>query len=75
MAACGRAPGTAPVRLRVAAGLPGRPAGHAAAGGERTKMHVFTPEALRALAEAELLVEAVTTQGGTSFLRACKRGA
>ena len=63
-----------PVRLRVAGGrLKARLRGTLAPDAERTKMHVFTPEALRALAETELAVEAATTRGGTAFLRASKR--
>lgn len=63
-----------PVRLRVAAGrMRARVAGTLPPDAAETKMHVFTPEALRALAESQLSVEEATHEGGTAFVRAVKR--
>ncbi|HET9299473.1 MAG TPA: hypothetical protein VFO11_05970, partial [Candidatus Polarisedimenticolaceae bacterium] len=62
-----------PVRMRVTAGrMRARLAGTLPPDEADTKMHVFTEETLRALAERELPVQDVLTRGGTAFLRAVK---
>jgi SAM-dependent methyltransferase len=62
-----------PVRLRVAGGrLRARLAGTLPPEEAQTKMHVFTLETLRALTEAQLVVDAAAEQHGTALLRAIK---
>jgi SAM-dependent methyltransferase len=65
------------VRLRVAAGrlrarLRARLRGRRRTTDAETKMHVFTPEALRSLAGSILTVESSVTRGQTLYLRARK---
>ena len=62
------------VRLRVALGrLRARLSGRRPTTDAQTKMHVFTPDGLRALAASEFLVETARTEGQTLFLRARKQ--